>query len=271
MAPTPRASSHAPYYRQRASAGLIDLRSLANQPAGPGLHLDAGLLHATRRSRAGARSTDAVHEAGGRIFVQLWHVGRISHVSLQPGGGAPVAPSAIRAKTKTFIESGFAERLRAARAARSTRSPGSSPTMRMPPHYAKRAGFDGVEIHGANGYLIDQFLRDGTNKRADAYGGSIENRTRFALEVVDAIPKVWPARRASASGIAPVSPANDIADSNPAGAVRRIWSTSSTSAGLAYIHVVEGATQGDARHLCRSTFALCATRLPRRLYRQQRL
>ena len=108
---------------------------------------------------------------------------------------------------------------------------------------AKRAGFDGVEVHGANGYLIDQFLRDGTNKREDAYGGSIENRTRFALEVVDAILKVWPAARVGIR-IAPVSPANDISDSNPAALFGHLVSRLNER-GLAYIHVVEGATQGD--------------------------
>ena len=188
------------------------------------------------------RATDAVHQAGGRIFAQLWHVGRISHVSLQPNGGAPVAPSAIRANTRTFIESGFAE-VSEPRALETAEIPGVVADFAKAAANAKRAGFDGVELHGANGYLIDQFLRDGTNKRADAYGGSIENRARFALEVVDAVVKVWPAARVGIR-IAPVSPANDIADSNPAAIFGHLVAKLSERK-IGYIHVVEGATQGD--------------------------
>ena len=158
--------------------------------------------------------TKTVHEAGGRIFAQMWHVGRISHTSLQPGQGAPVAPSAIRAKTKTFIETGFAE-VSEPRALALPEIAAIIEDYATAAANTKRAGFDGVELHAANGYLIDQFLRDGTNKREDGYGGSIENRVRFALEAVDAVLKVWPASRVGIR-IAPVSPANDISDSNPA-------------------------------------------------------
>ena len=188
------------------------------------------------------RATDAVHAAGGRIFAQLWHVGRISHVSLQPNGGAPVAPSAIRANTRTFIESGFAE-VSAPRALDTAEISGVVADFAKAAANAKRAGFDGVELHGANGYLIDQFLRDGTNTRVDAYGGSVENRARFALEVVDAVAKVWPAARVGIR-IAPVSPANDIADSNPAAIFGHLVAKLSERK-IGYIHVVEGATQGD--------------------------
>jgi N-ethylmaleimide reductase len=183
-----------------------------------------------------------VHEAGGRIFAQLWHVGRISHVSLQPNGGAPVAPSAIRANTRTFIESGFVE-VSEPRALETAEIPGVVADFAKAAANAKRAGFDGVELHGAHGYLIDQFLRDGTNKRADAYGGSVENRARFALEVVDAVIKVWPAARVGIR-IAPVSPANDIADSDPAAIFGHLVAKLSERK-IGYIHVVEGATQGD--------------------------
>ena len=181
----------ATYYRQRASAGLIvsEGTQISQQGQGyvwtPGMYTDAQV-------EGWRRATDAVHEAGGRIFAQLWHVGRISHVSLQPNGGAPVAPSAIRANTRTFIESGFAE-VSEPRALETAEISGVVADFATAAANAKRAGFDGVELHGANGYLIDQFLRDGTNKRTDAYGGSVENRARFALEVVDAVVKVWPA------------------------------------------------------------------------------
>jgi N-ethylmaleimide reductase len=231
----------ATYYRQRASAGLLISEATQISQQGQGYIWTPGLY--TEAQVEGWRGvTKAVHEAGGRIFAQMWHVGRISHTSLQPNHGAPVAPSAIRANSKTFIESGFAEV--------------SEPRALALPEIAdiiedyakaaantKRAGFDGIELHGANGYLIDQFLRDGSNKREDGYGGSIENRTRFALEVVDAVLKVWPASRVGIR-IAPVSPANDIADSNPTALFGHLVSRLSERR-LAYIHVIEGATQGD--------------------------
>jgi N-ethylmaleimide reductase len=231
----------ATYYRQRASAGLIisEAAQISQQGQGyiwtPGLYSDAQV-------QGWQGVTKAVHEAGGRIFVQMWHVGRISHTSLQPNGGAPVAPSAIRAKTKTFIETGFAD----VSEPRALTAPEIAAIVQDYAHAAlnaKRAGFDGVEIHAANGYLIDQFLRDGANKREDSYGGSIENRARFALEVVDAILKVWPAARVGIR-LAPVSPANDIADSNPAALFGYLVARLSERR-LAYIHVIEGATQGD--------------------------
>jgi N-ethylmaleimide reductase len=183
-----------------------------------------------------------VHAAGGRIFAQIWHVGRISHVSLQPEGGAPVAPSAVRAKTRTFLETGFSE-VSQPRALTLAEIGGVVADFGAAAANAKRAGFDGVELHGANGYLIDQFLRDATNQRSDAYGGSVENRARFALEVVDAVLKVWPAARVGIR-LAPVSPANDIADSNPAAIFGHLVARLSERR-LGYIHVVEGATGGD--------------------------
>jgi N-ethylmaleimide reductase len=160
---------------------------------------------------------------------------------LQPGGAAPVAPSAIRAKTKTFIESGFAE-------VSEPRALTVEDIGRVVRDYvaaaenAKQAAFDGIEIHAANGYLIDQFLKDGTNKRTDAYGGSVENRARFALEVTDAILRVWD-RRCVGIRLAPVSPANDISDSDPAKIFFYLVDKLSAR-GLSYIHVIEGATGG---------------------------
>ncbi|MGD0719717.1 MAG: alkene reductase [Roseiarcus sp.] len=228
------------YYTQRASAGLLisEATQISQQGQGyiwtPGVYTDAQV--------AGWRKvTESAHAAGGRIFVQLWHVGRISHVSLQPGGKAPVAPSAIRAKTKTFIASGFAD-VSEPRALETSEIASILADYAHAAEYAKRAGFDGVEIHAANGYLIDQFLRDGSNKRTDAYGGSIENRSRFCLEVVDTITKVWSKARVGIR-LAPASPANDIRDSNPAVLFGHVV-TELDRRGLAYIHIVEGATGG---------------------------
>jgi N-ethylmaleimide reductase len=231
----------ATYYSQRASAGLIVSEGTQVSRQGQGYVWTPG-LYSEAQVAGWRRATDAAHAAGGRIFAQLWHVGRISHVSLQPDGGAPVAPSPIRAKTRTFLESGFAE-VSEPRALGLAEIAGVVADFAAAAANARRAGFDGVELHGANGYLIDQFLRDGTNKRSDSYGGSIENRARFALEVVDAALKAWPAGRVGVR-LAPVSPANDIADSNPAAIFGHLVAQLSTRK-LGYIHVVEGATGGD--------------------------
>jgi N-ethylmaleimide reductase len=231
----------ATYYRQRASAGLIVSEGTQISQQGQGYVWTPGLYN-DKQVEGWRRATDAVHQAGGRIFAQLWHVGRVSHVSLQPNGGAPVAPSAIRAKTRTYLESGFAE-VSEPRALATKEIAGVVADFANAAANAKRARFDGIELHGANGYLVDQFLRDGANQRTDAYGGSIENRARFALEVVDALAKVWPASRVGVR-IAPVSSANDVADSNPA-AIFGYLVAKLSQRKIGYIHVIEGATQGD--------------------------
>ena len=154
-----------------------------------------------------------MHERGGRIFIQLWHVGRVSHTSLQPNGGAPVAPSAIRAKGKTFVNGTFTD-ISEPRALELSEIPGIIEDFKRGTANALAAGFDGVEIHGANGYLLDQFAKDGTNKRTDAYGGSIENRARLMLEVSRVVAAVAGAERTGIR-ISPVTPANDVSDSNP--------------------------------------------------------
>ena len=254
------------YYRQRDAAGLLISEATQISQQGQGYVWTPGCF-TDEQVEAWRKVTDVVHEDGGHIFLQLWHVGRISHASLQPNGGAPVAPSAIRAKTKTFIASGFAD-VSEPRALETSEIAGIVADYAHAAGCARRAGFDGVELHGANGYLIDQFLRDGTNKRTDAYGGGIENRLRFALEVVDAVLKVWPATRVGIR-IAPVSPANDIADSNPA-ALFGALAEALAQRNLAYIHVVEGATRRRARHRA-VRLSGAATRVLRRLYRQQRL
>jgi N-ethylmaleimide reductase len=228
------------YYGQRASAGLLITEASQVSPQGQGYVWTPG-CYSEAQVEGWRAVTKAVHERKGRIFLQMWHVGRISHTSLQPGGAAPVAPSAIRAKTKTFIESGFAD-VSEPRALEIGEIAGITKDYADAALCCQRAGFDGVEFHGANGYLIDQFLRDGTNKRTDAYGGSIENRLRFALETLDAVLKVWPASRVGMR-ISPVSPANDISDSNPAALFGALVAELSRRK-LGYLHVVEGATGG---------------------------
>jgi N-ethylmaleimide reductase len=228
------------YYRQRASAGLIVTEASQISQQGQG-YLHTPGIYTDEQTRGWRRITDAVRQAGGKMFIQLWHVGRVSHVSLQPGGGAPVAPSAIRANSKTFIAGGFADTSEP-RALELNEIPGIVADYARAAERARDAGFDGVEIHAANGYLLDQFMRDATNHRADAYGGSIENRCRLTLEVVDAIAKILPASRIGVR-ISPVSPANDISDSNPQALfdalVRQLDARK-----IGYIHVVEGATGG---------------------------
>jgi N-ethylmaleimide reductase len=231
----------AEYYGQRASAGLIIAEGTNISPQGRGYAFTPG-LYTEGQTAAWCDVTRAVHDKGGRIFVQLWHVGRISHPSLQPGGALPVAPSAIRPAATAYTETGFQPCV-TPRALDAAEIPGIVEQYGRSARNALAAGFDGVEIHAANGYLIDQFLRDSTNKRIDAYGGPRENRTRFLLEVVKAIVGICGGERVGIR-LSPLSPVNDIgADSDPAGTftyvVKRL-----NEFGLAYMHVIEGVTQG---------------------------
>lgn len=223
------------YYAQRASAGLIISEATQivpegqGYPATPGIHDDAQI--------AGWRViTDAVHAAGGRIFLQLWHVGRISYATFQPGGAAPVAPSAIAARGEVFTGQGMAA-FPTPRALAIDELPALIEAYATAARNARAAGFDGVEVHAANGYLLDQFLRDGTNTRTDAYGGPIENRARLLFEVVDAVAKVWGAGRVGVR-LSPTNSFNDIEDSQPQALFDHVARTLS-SRKLAYLHVVE--------------------------------
>ena len=171
------------YYAQRASAGLIISEATQISPQGQGYISTPG-IHSAEQIEGWKCVTKAVHVAGGRIVLQLWHVGRISHPSFQPGGGAPIAPSAIRPKGQAFTAKGF-EPTPTPRALETAEIPGIVEQYAQAARNAMAAGFDGVEVHAANGYLIDQFLRDQTNKRTDRYGGGIENRSRFLIEVVE--------------------------------------------------------------------------------------
>ena len=166
------------YYAQRASAGLIISEATQVAPEGQGYISTPG-IHSAEQIKGWQCVTGAVHASGGRIVLQLWHVGRISHQSFQPGGKLPVAPSAIKPNGQAFTANGF-EPIPTPRALELAEIPGIVAQYAQGARNAMEAGFDGVEVHGANGYLIDQFLRDGTNKRTDAYGGSIENRSGSA-------------------------------------------------------------------------------------------
>jgi N-ethylmaleimide reductase len=228
------------YYGQRASAGLLITEATQISQQGQGYQDTPGIY--SKEQIAGWRKvTDRVHSLGGHIFVQLWHVGRISHVDLQENGQAPVAPSAIRAKGKTFVGGTFVD-VSEPRALTLEEIPGIVDGFRRAAANAREAGFDGVEIHGANGYLLDQFAKDGTNKRTDGYGGSIENRAKLMLEVAKAVSAEAGADRTGIR-ISPVTPSNDISDSNPQPLFDYITDHLSALK-LVYLHVVEGATGG---------------------------
>jgi N-ethylmaleimide reductase len=228
------------YYGQRASAGLLISEATQVSQQGQGYQDTPGIY--SKEQVAGWRKvTDHIHERGGRIFLQAWHVGRISHTSLQPNNGAPVAPSAIRANTKTYVNNAFTE-VSEPRALELSEIPEVIDSYKRGAANAIEAGFDGVEVHGANGYLLDQFARDGVNKRTDAYGGSIENRARLMLEVSKAIADEIGADRTGIR-ISPVTPANDTSDSNPQPLFDYIVDQLNALK-LVYIHVIEGATGG---------------------------
>ena len=234
-------SEHAAaYYSQRATAGLIITEATQISADAQG-YQDTPGLYTPQQIEAWGSVTDAVHAKGGRIFVQLWHVGRISHVDLRPGNTAPVAPSAIRAATRNFVNNGFHD-VSEPRALRLDEIPGIVEDFRQASANAIAAGFDGVEIHGANGYLLEQFIKDGANARTDAYGGSIENRARLLLEVTAAVAKEIGADRTGVR-ISPVSPANGISCSDPQPQYDYITEQLSAQ-GIVYLHVVEGATGG---------------------------
>jgi 2,4-dienoyl-CoA reductase-like NADH-dependent reductase (Old Yellow Enzyme family) len=201
----------AEYYTQRASAGMIFSEATSVSPMGVG-YADTPGIWSEEQVRGWKKVTDSVHHAGGRMLLQLWHVGRISHPMFL-NGASPVAPSAIAAK-------GHVSHVRPLtpyplpRALELKEVPAIIEEYRKGAENAQRAGFDGVEIHGANGYLPDQFLQDSTNKRTDEYGGPIENRARFLLEVTDAAISVWGRDRVGVH-LAPRGDAHDMGDSNP--------------------------------------------------------
>lgn len=234
---------NARYYEQRASAALIVTEATQVTPYGIGYPGTPGIY--SEEQVAGWRLvTDAVHKAGGKIVLQLWHVGRISHPDIQPGNVLPVAPSAIAPKGDAATFTG-PKPFVTPRALEEKEIPGVIAQYKLGAENAKRAGFDGVEIHGANGYLIDQFLRDGSNQRTDQWGGSVENRARFALEVTRAVIGVWGSDRVGIR-LSPTGPFNDMHDSNPEATFGYVLRELS-KLNLAYVHLVE-MQRGDDRH-----------------------
>lgn len=234
---------NAQYYRQRAGVGLIISEATQVSPQGKGYAFTPG-IHSEEQIDGWRKVTSAVHEAGGRMYLQLWHVGRISRPELQPNGKKPVAPSAIQPRAQTYIsaESGMVDVLEP-RALDPAEIPDVVEQFRTGAENAQRAGFDGVEIHAANGYLLDQFLRSDSNHREDQYGGTVENRLRLPMMVVEAVAGVWGTERTGIR-ISPTGSFNDMHDNDPvetyAAFARRL-----DEAGLAYVEVVEDSFQGN--------------------------
>jgi N-ethylmaleimide reductase len=235
----------AQYYAQRATAGLLitEATAISHQAQG---YADVPGLYGTEQLDGWKRVTEAVHDEGGKIVVQLWHVGRVSHRELQPGGGQPVAPSAITANTKTVLIKNGApvfEPTSEPRALDAEELPEIVHTYRAAALNAvETAGFDGVEIHGANGYLLDQFLKTSSNHRTDDYGGSIKNRARLLLEVTRSIVDAIGGGRTGIR-LSPVTPANDVHDADPQPLFEYVVKQLA-KLNLAFIHVIEGATGG---------------------------
>lgn len=228
------------YYEQRATAGLIVTEATPisamghGYPALPGIYTDAQVA-------GWKKVTDAVHAKGGKIVIQIWHVGRISHPSLLPNNALPVAPSAIKPAGQAFTYQGLVDYV-TPRALDVSELPDIVQDYVHATKCALAAGFDGVEVHAANGYLLDQFLRDGTNHRTDNYGGSVENRARLLLEVVEAVVAVAGADKVGVR-LSPVNPFNDMQDSNPQATFNYV-ANALNQFGLAYLHAVEGGIHG---------------------------
>jgi N-ethylmaleimide reductase len=231
--PTPLTAE---YYAQRAGAGLLITEGSQVSPQGVGYPATPG-IHTDAQVEGWRRVTEAVHARGSRIFLQLWHVGRVSHPSLQPGGALPVAPSAIGIEGQQLWTGTGMVPYVTPRALETDEIAGIVEQFAEGARKAYRAGFDGVELHGANGYLIDQFLRDGSNHRTDGYGGTAEKRSRFLSEVTAAVVDVWGGERVGVR-LSPVGPFNGMRDSDPV-ATFSVAANALNRFGLAYLHVVE--------------------------------
>ena len=234
----------AEYYTQRASAGLIVTEATVISRQGTGCPNTPGVYNDGQV--AGWRQvTTAVHQSGGRIFLQLWHMGRISHPSFQLNGGLPVAPSAIAPRNGQVLTKTGMQPYVTPRALETSEMVGIVEQYAAGAQRAKDAGFDGVEIHNANGYLLDQFLRDGTNHRSDQYGGSVANRARLTLEVAEAVTRVWGADRVGIR-FSPGGVFNDMYDSDPQATFGFVLRELSRLQ-LAYAHLIVS-TEDDLRH-----------------------
>jgi len=247
MAPLTRMRAGAPdnvptelsveYYRRRASTGglIISEASQVSQtgqgyPATPG-------IHSAEQVAGWRRVTNSVHRKGGVIFLQLWHVGRISHRSDQPNGEQPIAPSPVRPKGTALTAPWEQAPFETPREIEPAEIPGIVDQFRDGARNARQAGFDGVEVHSANGYLLDQFLRNGSNRRTDRYGGSFENRSRLLLEVVEAVSGVYGSDHVGVR-LSPLGAVNDMSDSDPVALFRHVVGSLATR-GLAYLHLIE--------------------------------
>ncbi|MBH9553159.1 N-ethylmaleimide reductase [Inhella gelatinilytica] len=242
--PGPLAST---YYRQRASAGLIVSEAAHISPQAKG-YAGAPGIFSPEQVKAWQGVTEAVHAAGGRIVLQLWHVGRVSHCEVQPGGLAPVAPSALPSQGRTSLRDAEGRPVRAAcsvpRALERVELPGIVDAYAMATRRARQAGFDGVEIHAAHGYLLQQFLCSGSNQRTDDYGGVIENRARLCLEAVDACCAEWSSGHVGIR-IFPFPPMPDLTDDDPQGNAFYLVEQLAQRH-LAYLHVSEPDWVGGA-------------------------
>jgi len=230
------------YYVQRASAGLLITEATQVSPQGVGYIRTPG-MHSPEQVEGWKQVTSAVHAAGGRIYAQLWHVGRVSHPDFH-GGALPVAPSAVGVDQEVFTPQGK-KRAVVPRALATGELPGIVEQFRRAAENAQAAGFDGVELHGSNGYLLDQFLRDSTNQRTDAYGGSIENRARLPLEVARAVAGVWGPKRVGYRLSPQPFPYAGMSDSTPAETFGYI-ARELDALGLGYLHVTEAVSGRSA-------------------------
>jgi len=229
------------YYQQRASAGLIITEASQVAPEGVGYPATPG-IHSPEQIAGWKRVSTAVHDQNGLIFLQLWYCGRISHPDLLPDQQQPVSASAIKAEGEAVTFEGMKPFVEP-RALAADEIPGIIDQYRRAAANAREAGFDGVEVHAANGYLLDQFLRDSTNHRTDDYGGSVENRTRLVIDVVDAVAEVWDTSQIGVR-ISPDNTFNDIRDSDPQSLFNYV-ATALSPKRLGYLHVVEGGMMGD--------------------------
>ena len=225
----------ATYYQQRASAGLIVTESTPVSPEGVGYPFTP-LIYSDAHVESWRHLTDAVHLMGGRVFIQLQHCGRISHPSMLPDNARPVAPSALPPAGHAITYDGMQDFV-TPRALDAREIPDIVAQFQRGAATARRAGFDGVEVHGANGYIIDQFLRDGSNRRTDAYGGSVQNRMRLLNEILDAVCMVWPAGRVGVR-LSPENSFNSMSDSDPQ--AHFAYFIEQLPRGLSYVHVLEG-------------------------------
>jgi len=225
------------YYSQRAGAGLIIVEATQISQHGQGYPLTPG-IHSAEQTAAWKDIVDGVHEKDGKIVMQLWHVGRISHTDHHPTEGLPVAPSAIAPKDgKVFLPTFAQVDYEVPRAMTEEDIQNAVADYAKGAANSLEAGFDGIEVHAANGYLLDQFLEDGTNKRTDKYGGSVENRMRFLVEVLDAVCKVYPANKVGVR-LSPYGLFNDMSDTDPVGLFTAVC-TKMHELGIGYVHVIE--------------------------------